>query len=269
MYKKVGERLRQEAAGRPELARTIELYCALLEAQAQVGIEPGVVLDAEEAVARLEQGLPLLSPEALALDDSALAGVCDQIVSIVAERQPELADALAAVRTWLSRERHRLGVLAVEYLRQGSIGEGEEAELLGSIFDTALHPFLRALARSLAPLVRDGAWYRGTCPVCGGEPDFATLGSRNGRRRLLCSRCDTEWTFRRIGCPFCGNDDPRRLGYYPSDDGAYRLSVCGACRRYIKTLDLREAAGDRLPAVERVLTVGMDLAAEKAGYHRG
>jgi len=268
MYEKVGERLRQEAAGRPELARTIDLYCALLEVQARVVIEPSVVLDAEEAVARLEQGLPLLSLETLAVDDSALAELCDQIVSIVAERQPELADALTAARVWLNRERQRLGVLAAQYLLEGSIGEGDEAELLASIFDSALHPFLRSLAQSLAPLVRDGAWYRGICPVCGGEPDFATLGSRNGRRRLVCSRCDTEWTFRRIGCPFCGNDDPRRLGYYPSNDGAYRLSVCGTCRRYIKTVDLREAAGDRLPAVERVLTVGMDLAAEKAGYRR-
>ena len=157
----------------------------------------------------------------------------------------------------------------MEYLREGRIGEGDEVDFLAFIFDTALHPFLRALALTLAPLVRDGAWYRGICPVCGGEPDFATLGRRNGRRRLLCSRCDTEWTFRRVGCPFCGNDDPRRLGYYPSDDGAYRLSVCGACRRYIKTIDLRVVAGERLPAVERVLTVGMDLAAQQAGYRRG
>jgi hypothetical protein len=160
MYERVGERLRQEAAGRPELARTIDLYCALLEVQARVVIEPTVVLDAAEAAARLEQGLPLLSPEALAVDDSALAELCDQIVSVVAERQPELADALAAVRAWLSRERQRLGVLAAEYLREGCIGEGDEAELLASIFDFALHPFLRALARSLAAGVRGGAWGR-------------------------------------------------------------------------------------------------------------
>ena len=269
MYEQVGQRLREEAGRRPELANTIDLYCALLEAQARARVEPAVAPDAGEAVARLEQGLPLLSAEALVLDGLALAEVCDEIVSIVAERQPELADALAAVRARLIRERERLGILAVEYLREGRIGEGEEAELLASIFDTALHPFLRALALTLAPLVRDGAWYRGICPVCGGEPDFAALGRRGGQRRLLCSRCDTEWTFRRVGCPFCGNDDPRQLGYYPSDNGAYRLNVCGACRRYIKTIDLREVAGERLPAVERVLTVGMDLAAEQAGYRRG
>jgi FdhE protein len=266
VYEQVGRRLRQEAAKRPELASIIDLYCALLEAQAQARVEPGAALDDEEATARLRQGLPLLAPEALAADGPALADLCDRIASIVAEHQPELADDVAAVRAWLNREREHLGALAVEYLREGRIGEGEEDGLLAFIFDSALRPFLRAWAEVLGPLVEDGAWYRGSCPVCGGEPDFAALDRQGGRRRLLCSRCDSEWTFQRVACPFCANDDPRRLAYYPSDDGAYRLNVCEACRRYIKTIDLREVAGDRLLAVERILTVGMDLAAQEAGY---
>ena len=54
----------------------------------------------------------------------------------------------------------------------------------------------------------------------------------------------------------------------PATTGAYRLNVCESCRRYIKTIDLREAAGERLLEAERVLTVGMDLAAHEAGYRR-
>ena len=118
-------------------------------------VEPGGALDAGEAAARLDQGLPLLPPEALAADGPALAELCDQIVSIVAERQPEQADALAAVRAWLIRERERLGALAVEYLREGHIGEGDEADLLAFIFDTALRPFLaRAGIAAGAPSIR-------------------------------------------------------------------------------------------------------------------
>ena len=270
VYEQVGQRLRQEAAERPELANTIDLYCALLEAQGRARIEPGVAPDAAEVVARLEQGLPVLSPEALAVDNEALGELCDEIVSILAARRPEQADALASLRTWLARERERLGALAAQYLREGRIGEGgDEADLLAFIFDTALHPFLRAWALLLAPLLEGRTWYRGVCPACGGDPDFAALDRRGGRRRLFCPRCDTEWTFRRVGCPFCDNDDPRQLGYFPSGDGAYRVSVCGACRRYIKTIDLREVKGERLPAMERVLTLGIDLAAQKAGYLGG
>jgi len=269
VYEQVGQRLREEAARRPELASIIDLSCVLLEAQDRVTVEPGGVLDAGGAAARLDQGLPLLPPEAVAADGLALAELCDQIVSIVAERQPEQADSLAAVRVWLTRERERLGALAVEYLREGRIGEGDEADLLAFIFDTALRPFLRARASPLVSLVSDGAWYRGYCPVCGGEPDLAALDRQGGRRRLLCSRCDSVWTFLRVGCPFCGNSDPGQLGHYLSDNGAYRLSVCEACRRYIKTIDLREVAGERLLEAERVLTVGMDLAAHEEGYRRG
>jgi FdhE protein len=269
VYEQVGQRLRQEATERPELAGTIDLYCALLEAQARARIESGVAPDVAEAAARLEQGLPALSPEALAVDSEALGELCDEMISILAARRPEQADTLAAMRAWLNRERERLGALAVEYLREGHIGEGDEADLMAFIFDTALHPVLRALALPLAPLVERAAWYRGNCPACGGEPDFAALDRRGGRRRLFCPRCDTEWTFRRVGCPFCDNNDPRQLGYFPSGDGAYRINVCGVCRRYIKTIDLREVTDERLPAMERVLTLGMDIAAQKAGYLSG
>ena len=269
MYEQVGQRLREEATRRPELASTIDLYCALLEAQDRVTVEPGGALDAAGAAARLDQGLPLLPPDAVAADGPALAELCDQIVSILAERQPEQADSLAAVRGWLTRERERLGTLAVEHLREGHVGEGDDADLLAFIFDTALRPFLRARAQPLASLVNDGAWYRGYCPFCGGEPDFAALERQGGRRRLLCSRCDSLWTFLRVGCPFCGNADSGQLGHYPSDEGGYRLNVCESCRRYIKTIDLREAAGERLLEAERVLTVGMDLAAHEAGYRNG
>jgi len=107
-----------------------------------------------EVDARLEQGLPVLSPEVLAVDGEALGELCDEIVSILAERRPEQADAFAAVRAWLARERERLGTRAMEYLREGHIGEGDEADLLAFIFDTALHPFLRAAALPLAPAGR-------------------------------------------------------------------------------------------------------------------
>jgi len=57
------------------------------------------------------------------------------------------------------------------------------------------------------------------------------------------------------------------LIYYPSEDEVYRLYVCEACRRYLKTVDLRKTGGRTvLPRVERVITVAMDVAARRAGY---
>ena len=98
---------------------------------------------------------------------------------------------------------------------------------------------------------------------------MAALERQAGRRRLICSQCDSEWAFRRLGCPFCGSEDPGQLSYYPTEDNIYRLTVCEQCRRYLKTIDLREAAGERYLTAERILTVSMDVAAEEAGYRGG
>lgn len=273
-YAQIVQELQRQAAKRPELADTVELHCELLEAQARAQVPPhGPALGGEEAGARLEQGHPLLSPESLVVDGQTLAGLCDQIGVIVAEHRPELADSLARIHAWLDGKRQQIDVLALEYLHEGRVGEGEEAgldgNLLAFIFNNALRPFLRAEAQALVRWVDDSIWYRGRCPICGGEPDLAALERGNGRRRLLCSRCDSEWAFQRIGCPFCGNDDPRRLAYYPSDDRIYRLGVCEQCRRYLKTIDLRQVAGERLLPAERILTVAMDMAALDAGYGEG
>ena len=37
-----------------------------------------------------------------------------------------------------------------------------------------------------------GAWQRGVCPLCGGEPDFACITTA-GERLLICGRCQTRW----------------------------------------------------------------------------
>jgi len=273
-YAEILQEVRRQADKRPELADTIELHCELLEAQARAQVSSArVALSGEEASARLQQGDPLLSPESLEVDGQALAGLCDQIGLIVAERRPELAETLAKIRAWLGERRQRIEALAGEYLREGRVREGEEAgldgKLLAFILNNALRPFLRAQAQALGLSVDDSVWYRGRCPICGGEPDLAALERESGRRRLLCSRCDSEWTFQRVGCPFCGNEEPRQLAYYPSEDQVYRLSVCERCRRYLKTIDLRQVAGERLLAAERILTVAMDVAALEAGYGVG
>ena len=273
-YDEILREVRRQADKRPELAGTIELHCELLEAQARAQVSPGrVALSGEEASARLQQGNPLLLPESLGVDGQTLAGLCDQIGLIVAERRPELAENVTAIRAWLGGRWQQIEALAGEYLREGRVREGEEAgldgKLLAFVFNNALRPFLRAQAQVLGRWVEDSVWYRGRCPICGGEPDLAALERVSGRRRLLCSRCDSEWAFQRVGCPFCGNEEPRQLAYYPSEDQVYRLSVCERCRRYLKTIDLRQVAGERLLPAERILTVAMDVAALEAGYGTG
>jgi hypothetical protein len=102
------------------------------------------------------------------------------------------------------------------------------------------------------------------------------------RRRRPTSRCSRA-TGARAGCsaaaatpsgrtrapaaPSAANQDRETLGYFGTGDAAHRLYVCDRCNRYLKTLDLRATWRRPLLPAERVLAVGMDLAAARAGYH--
>jgi FdhE protein len=272
-YAEIAEALRQGGKTHPEVADTIDLYSALLEIQEQAQVPPRrLTLTAAEARARLEQGEPLLAPDELEADSAALTDVCFRIAFAIAERRRDRVNVLARIHAWLHERQREAGALATGYLRNGHlpvVDQGIEPGLLAFVFSTGLRAFLRARAEDLKPFVDDSAWYRRHCPICGGEPDMAALEKGSGRRRLLCSRCDNEWTFTRLGCTFCANEDPAQLAYYPTDDDVYRLAVCELCRRYLKTVDLREAPGERCLAAERILTVSLDAAAEEAGYRGG
>jgi len=272
-YGEIAEALKQGGKRYPELADTIDLYCALLEIQEQAQVPSRrLTLTAADARARLDQGGPLMAPDELEADSAALTELCFRIAFAIAECNRDQVNVLTRIHAWLHKRQREAGVLAADYLRNGhlpAVAHDIDAGLLAFVFSTGLRPFLRARAEDLMPFVDDSAWYRRHCPICGGQPDMAALEKDSGRRRLLCSRCDNEWTFRRLGCPFCANEDPAQLAYYPTDDNIYRLTVCEQCRRYLKTIDLREAAGERYLTAERILTVGMDAAAEEAGYRAG
>lgn len=262
--------LEEEREKKPELAETIDLHRALLLAQAKVRAPlPRLELKAEEVRTLLGEGSLLLRPEELEINWEVFAQLCEETCGIASQHRPELKEEFERIRTFLGDcSDKRLQVIG--YLRDGLLEGAEEkglhSELLAFVLNNALHPFLRAHAEVLAPLVDDSLWYRGYCPVCGGQPDFAILEAGSGARRLLCSRCDSQWLFRRLECPFCGATEPHKLSYYLSEDEVYRLYVCEVCKRYLKTIDLRQVARKVIPPVERIITVAMDVAAREAGY---
>ena len=51
------------------------------------------------------------------------------------------------------------------------------------------------------------------CPFCGAKPAVAVRRGEGdgGKRSLVCSLCSTEWAFRRILCPNCGEEDKEKL----------------------------------------------------------
>ena len=147
--------------------------------------------------------------------------------------------------------------------------EGVSREMLFLCLKSAFHPILVRYSEQLAPLVDQSSWRQKTCPVCGGKPDFAFLEREAGARWLVCSRCDAEWLFLRLECPFCGNQDQDSLSYFTNEKELYRLYVCERCRAYLKAVDLRRAAPEVLFPLERIITLDLDRQAHEAGYNPG
>jgi FdhE protein len=267
-YEKILEELQRQRARHLENTESLALYGDLLAAQARVPVLPReYAAIAQIAPARVERGLPVLPPEAFRADCAALAQLCDETCVITARHRADLRDALDAIRAWLAQEHNSILAFAAEYLRDEGPGKAREVgldtPLLGFVLNHALHPFLRTYAQVVGPFVDLSIWFRAQCPVCGGAPDFAALAKETGARTLLCARCDFEWSFWRGTCPFCECDDPDQQKYFASDDEVYRLYTCEKCGRYIKTIDLRQVADERILPVERILTLPLDLAARQ------
>jgi len=218
---------------------------------------------ADEAAlrSRLTQGLPLISFDQLPVDEGTFGELAFALAQLLLDYDSDLEDEKLpeTAAQWYALARQRFDENRMERRH-------EEPNLVQMAVDLALRPYLTWVAERVMEHVEQGLWGRGDCPVCGGSPNFATLDGEKGARHLVCSRCDSQWVFPRLRCPFCGTSDHTKLAYYPGDDGVYRLYVCEACKSYLKTIDLRQVSEEIDLTVERITTVAMDAAAIKAGY---
>ncbi len=260
---KILQRLLQAKKQDPGLAEVVDLHHDLIEAQEHIkALLSYPERDEKEAQAQLGRGVPLLYSQEIALDWDAFSDLYKQVCRIAAQHRPDLSTQF---ETYLALPDEQVRALALAYLGDRE-GEGDREELLAFVLNHALRPFLWGFAEAYAPLVKQETWQQGRCPVCGGEPDLAFLEHEPVSRHLVCSRCDSQWLYPRIKCPFCDNNDPHKLSYYPSKDEAYRVYTCENCRRYLKAVDTRKAKRRVLFPVERITTVALDIAAREQGY---
>ena len=111
---------------------------------------------------------------------------------------------------------------------------------------------------------------RATCPVCNELPLVAILRpeGEGGRRSLGCSRCFSEWTFRRLVCPNCGNEDQEKLPVYTAEPFPHvRVEACDICQTYLKCIDMTRN-GLAVPEVDELASAPLDLWAGENGYRK-
>ena len=140
-------------------------------------------------------------------------------------------------------------------------------DLLDLFVEESLRPALEILVDKYKDTIEKSQWAEGYCPVCGKEPKIGELREEEGFRYLFCNQCGLEWSYRRVKCPFCGNEDQRTLAYFTvEDEEKYRVDVCNKCKRYIKTVDFRKTRERPNLDVEDIATLHLDVLANEEGY---
>jgi formate dehydrogenase maturation protein FdhE len=235
-------------------------------------------LSAPEAAARLADGRPLLEAERLKVEPAALVQLVAALPALYSLYAQPVREEAAAWFAKLTAEPEKLPAWVALNLGRDAVkinaareAQGVSIEVFTTFFYQIASTVLSAYAAELGGLVDDEKWLRKSCPICGNQPTLAGLAGDGGHRHLLCGTCDFVWTFPRIRCCFCDNDDQDSLKVLsPADQSPYRLESCEKCRRYLKTIDYRLIDGKHVvvPGLEDAATLYLDLAAEKEKLNR-
>jgi FdhE protein len=216
---------------------------------------------------------PLLADAVVGVAPAATAAFVRRVLAAAATAGEGPASTLRAAA------RHpELDALALleAAVRQDAAGLEDRARRLAAEPDTlrfvlglAAQPLLHACRRALASGLPPAPVARG-CPVCGAWPAFAEARGPGGHLRLRCGRCGAGWVGDWLGCPYCANADPMRLGALVGGDAADtgRVETCQACHGYLKTLTVLRPTPDEDLLLVDLASSDLDVAALAHGYAR-
>ncbi len=235
-------------------------------------------INEETAKNQMREGFPLIDKKDIKLNmDLAVTlfkNICRTLQRNNKKASPEIKKINQALRKGeIDLEEIFKNLIAGDKAYAGSTGEntGYNKGLLLFLAESSINPFFEAYAGKLKGYVDQEIWYKGYCPVCGSAPTTGELRPDVGERFLQCSSCGFHWRFIRLACPFCGNEDNKKLRYFhtEADGKAYRVDVCEECKKYIKTIDLREIKEEIVPLADDIGTLHLDIIAQNEGYKRG
>lgn len=187
-----------------------------------------------------------------------------ELISLVRRAgSPALAKAAAALAENSNEDRLSL----LDSVWQHQVQPGELAGEYAFFAEALLQPFAEFLAGK-NQTTDDGS--PANCPFCGSKPQVAVLRPEGdgAKRFLLCSLCATEWAYRRVICPNCGEQNKDHLPVFSAQEFDYvRLDACETCHTYIKAIDLTKN-GNAVPVVDELATVSLNLWAQENNYHK-
>ncbi len=238
-------------------------------AQAQAAVQSAipaspVAVSPDDAVMRLEHGMPPLARGTVTEDASFLQRLDALLAHVELDAAPEAArTARDALRAASAEDKTDLAL----QLFEGAIPMERMAESVFVAAALQVHLAEQAAAldsKALKP-VADGV-----CPACGGAPTASLIVGwtpADKARYLSCSGCGTLWNHVRIRCTACGSGAD--IAYQSLDEISKDVQVetCGTCHAYLKHLHQhRDPALD--PIADDVASYGLDLKIAEEGFKR-
>jgi FdhE protein len=242
-------RARTLAAEHPAAHHALTFYAALAAYQKSLvsGSEPAAIVDVDSVLAAIPDFLTWLSGEAPA----PLAAAAVEMLG---------SDLVSCTLVLFWRHLHE----------RTSVQETRSDPNVRFVAEALLQPFVEQWTRHETTPPAERSVTPARCPNCASLPVLAVLREEGhgAKRTLLCSLCFTEWDYRRILCPHCGEQQFDALPVYTAEQFEYvRIEACTSCQRYIKTIDLTKN-GLAVPPVDDIASVSLDLWAREQGYVR-
>jgi len=235
-----------------------------------------IKIDLAEIEKRINQSQHLIDLRNIEIDEKWLENLFRKYLLILKRFKKEDGKVIEKIEESFEKKELDLGVLVkrvfsydpdyLQTLAKKLTLEVEDLHFLG------LHlgnPIFELYAGKLKKKIDQEKWLKGSCPVCGSSPAMACLRKDDGKRILWCQFCRTGWSFMRLKCPFCSNEDQKTLRYFFTDENdPHRVHVCDKCKRYVKTIDQRKMEKPEELDLhwESVHTLFLDLLARKDGY---
>jgi FdhE protein len=264
---------------RPAYVDMLDFYARIFDAQMEAGnriqLEP-LQISEEMINMKAQESLSLIDIREFVYDENETVRLFRTICGLAQEANPKLAASaevlLQAADTDFQPGALFSGLLAGDeaLFENLTIEYNIDKQVLGFITYNSLKPSLTACADQLSPyLSEDELWLKGYCPICGNVPILAMLEGEGGKS-LICSFCWYQWSVKRGFCPFCGNQDSKTQQYfYNEEERELRVDLCDSCKKYLKTIDTRNAERLIYPPLEQISTLHLDIQAKEKGYKSG
>jgi FdhE protein len=269
--------LKEAARNLPEYAGIVPLFINLYQYIETAGRETGISFSASRAQEQEHRvsGFPLLAHDDLTVDSADCTTFLKGVINVLLCSGRDGSSDLENIGLALDSETIPLQALFRSILERKraviddtATAIGVPSPLLEYVLEIPFKTALEQFSTGCDPELSSG-WQEGNCPVCGSRAGMAELSGEEGKRFLCCSACSFRWPYKRLQCPFCGNEDSDKLSYFVAGDGPTRVDTCTACSRYIKTRDSRQDDGDMPLEIEDLLTIHLDLLASREGFERG